>query len=109
MTCDMCFPPQWLPARLPANGLPPAPWVGKGLLTKYPAIGSDARAHRGGTDGRLFSQHRHIEAEEFKCRLAVDPAVQRVRLEDDHVIRLVGDFADLVSTLAVQGQFAGAR
>src|SRR5216683_8455322 len=56
----------------------------------------------------LLSQHRHIETEEFKRRVAVDPAVQCLRLEDDYVVRRVCNFTDLFTALAVQGHLAGA-
>ena len=47
----------------------------------------------------LLSQHRHIEAEEFKCCVAVDPAVQCLRLKNDHVVWFICDFANLLAAL----------
>jgi hypothetical protein len=35
--------------------------------------------------------------------------VQCMRLKNDHVVRLVGQFTDLLPAFAVQGQLPGAR
>src|SRR6185312_2139692 len=40
---------------------------------------------------KLLSQHRHIETEKFESGVAINPAMQRIGLKDDHILRLVGD------------------
>src|SRR3984957_3273032 len=68
-------------------------------------IGSFARA-----DGLalLFLRRLHVEAEEFERRIAIDPAVPRMRLEQNDVIWLIGDIAVLFAILVVQGHLASA-
>src|SRR5229473_6548844 len=56
----------------------------------------------------LLSQYRHIETEEFERRIAIEPSVPRMRLEQDDVIGLVGDIAVLFAILVVQGHLASA-
>src|SRR5882724_3177307 len=75
------------------------PW--NGVAT----IGSFARA-----DGLalLFLRRLHVEAKEFERRIAIDPAVPRMRVEQKDIIGLVGDLAVLFAILVVQGHLAGA-
>src|SRR5712672_3220303 len=56
----------------------------------------------------LLRRRLHVEAEEFERRIAIDPAVPRMRVEQNDVIGLVGDVAVLFAILVVQGHLASA-
>src|SRR6202043_1190842 len=68
-------------------------------------IGSFARADE---LALLFLRRLHVEAEEFERRIAIDPAVPRMRVEQKDVIGLVGDLAVLFAVLVVQVHLASA-
>src|SRR3984893_6135279 len=56
----------------------------------------------------LFLRRLHVEAEEFERRIAIDPAVPRMRGEQKDVIGLVGDLGVLFASLVVKGHLASA-
>ena len=50
----------------------------------------------------LFLRRLHVEAEEFERRIAIDPAVPRMRPEQNDVIGLVGDIAVLFAIVCTE-------
>src|SRR6202023_4104152 len=61
-------------------------------------LGSFARADE---LALLFLRRLHVDAEEFERRIAIDPAVPRMGLEQNNVVGLVGDIAVLFFILFV--------